>query len=275
VSILILLIGVMLLIGCSGSGGQSSQKEKPDSAVPANAGQATSASDGSWSKVKDKGELVVGFCAAYPPFESRNEKTKEFEGFDVDMAKALGKETGVNVKFVDAEWQGLLGGLEKEDYDVLITCMSKSETRGQNVNFSDVYYELGDVIVVKKDNNIIKSEAGLQNKVIGVQLGSGSEQLVDKMKGLKEVKKYNYNPEAFLDLKNSRIDAVIVGYAYAVNQIKQDNSYKVVGNPIAKAEVVMVMPKGADSLTKKLNEALSSIRKQGIYDELIKKWLSV
>lgn len=113
-SILFLLIGLMLLIGCSGSGGQSSQKEKADSAAPANAGQAASASDGSWSKVKNKGELVVGFCAAYPPFESRNEKTKEFEGFDVDLAKALGKETGVNVKFVDAEWQGLLGGLKRE-----------------------------------------------------------------------------------------------------------------------------------------------------------------
>lgn len=271
----ILLIGLMFLIGCNGSEGQGGKNEKAGSTAPTNTGETSSMSDGSWSKVKDKGEMVVGFCAAYPPFESRNEKTKEFEGFDVDMAKALGKETGVNVKFVDAEWQGLLGGLKKGDYDVLITCMSKSETRGQNVNFSDVYYELGDVIVVKKDNNTINSEADLQNKVIGVQLGSGSEQLVDKLKGLKEVKKYNYNPEAFLDLKNGRIDAVIVGYAYAVNQIKQDNSYKVVGNPIAKAEIVMVTPKGADSLTKKLNEALTAIRQQGIYDELIKKWLSV
>lgn len=62
--------------------------------------------DTSWEKVKKNNELVVGFCAQYPPFESRNEDTGEFEGFDVDMAKALAEELGVKVKFIDAEWQG-------------------------------------------------------------------------------------------------------------------------------------------------------------------------
>lgn len=109
-----------------------------------------SANDASWSKVKDRGELIVGFAAHYPPFDSKNEKTGEFEGFDVDMAKALADELGVGVKFVDAEWQGLLGGLNKGDFDMLITCMSKSEGRGKNVTFSDVYYRLADVMVMPK-----------------------------------------------------------------------------------------------------------------------------
>ena len=95
--------------------------------------------DTSLSKVTEKGELVVGFCAQYPPFESKNEKTGEFEGFDVDLARAVAKELGVAVRLVDAEWQGLLAGLKKGDYDTLITCMSKSEARGENTNFSDVY----------------------------------------------------------------------------------------------------------------------------------------
>lgn len=261
--LLVFLLGSMVfLVGCGGN--QSVTGEKP-----------VQNTDDSWTKIKDKGELVVGFCAAYPPFESRDEKTKEFVGFDVDLARALAAEMGVKVRFVDAEWQGLLGGLQKGDYDILITCMSKSETRGQNVNMSDVYYRLGDVIVVRKDNNNIRNQNDLQGKTVGVQLGSGSEQLVDKMQGLKETKKYNYNPEAFLDLKNGRIDAVIVGYAYAVNQIKQDPSYKVVGEPLAEAEIVMVMRKGADSLTQKVNEALANVRAKGEYDRLINKWLAI
>lgn len=233
------------------------------------------AADDSWSKVQSRGEIVVGFAAHYPPFESKNEKTGQFEGFDVDMAKAMADVLGVKVQFVDAEWQGLLGGLNKGDYDMLVTCMSKSETRGQNVNFSDVYYKLADVIVVGKDSQGIASGEDLKGKTVGVQLGSGSEQVVDAMTGFKEVKRYNYNPEAFLDLKNKRIDALVVGYAYAVNQIKEDPSYKIVGAPLAEAEIVVVMRQGADALTGKVNEALAAVRKNGAYDKAYAAWLKL
>lgn len=233
------------------------------------------AADDSWSKVEARGELIVGFAAHYPPFESKNEKTGEFEGFDVDLARAMASALGVKVKFVDAEWQGLLGGLNKGDYDMLMTCMSKSETRGQNVNFSDVYYTLADVIVVGKDGRGIASGADLKGKTVGVQLGSGSEQAVDAMEGFKEIKRYNYNPEAFLDLKNGRIDALVVGYAYAVNQIKADPSFKVVGDPLSEAEIVVVMPQGAEALTAKVNGALAAVRKNGAYDKAYATWLKL
>jgi polar amino acid transport system substrate-binding protein len=230
--------------------------------------------DDSWPKVEKRGELIVGFCAQYPPFESKNEKTAEFEGFDVDMGKAIGEKLGTKVKFMDAEWQGLLAGLKKGDYDVLITCMSKSETRNENVNMSDVYYKLADVIVVRKDETAIKGKDDLKGKIVGVQLGSGSEQLADQMKDLfKEVKRYNYNPEAFTDLKVKRIDAVIVGYAYAVNQMKADPSFKIVGEPLAEAEIVMVLPKGADGLTEKVNGALAKMKADGSYQKIVDKWL--
>jgi polar amino acid transport system substrate-binding protein len=233
------------------------------------------AADDSWTTVQSRGEMIVGFAAHYPPFESKNEKTGEFEGFDVDMAKAMAEVLGVKVRFVDAEWQGLLGGLNKGDFDMLITCMSMSETRGQNVNFSDVYYKLADVIVVGKDSQGIASGADLKGRTVGVQLGSGSEQVVDAMTGFKEIKRYNYNPEAFLDLKNARIDALVVGYAYAVNQIKADPSYKIVGEPLAEAEIVVVMRKGADALTAKVNEALAAILKNGAYDRAYATWLKI
>lgn len=233
------------------------------------------AADQSFDKVKARGELIIGFAAHYPPFESKNEKTGEYEGFDVDMAKALAEELGVKPKFVDTDWQALLGGLGKGDFDVLVTCMSKSETRGQNVNFTDIYYKLADVIVVKKDNTDIKDAAGLKGKVVGAQLGSSADDIMNKMEGLKDAKHYNYNPEAFLDLKAGRLDALIVGYAYAVNQIKEDPSYKIVGAPLEEAEIVMVLPQGADALTGKLNEALAAIRTNGKYQAAFDKWLKI
>ena len=235
-----------------------------------------SVADTSFEKVKNAGVMKVGFCAQYPPFESKNETTGQFEGFDVDLGKALAKEMGVEATFIDAEWQGLLAGLKKGDYDMLITCMSKSETRGQNVNFSDVYYELPDVIVVRKDETVIQGNNDLKDKIVGVQVGSGSEQVADRMKDIfKEIKRYNYNPEAFTDLKFKRIDAVLVGYAYVVQQMKTDPSYKIVGEPLSRAEIVVVLPKDADALTTQVNDALKQIINNGTYHQIYNSWLKV
>lgn len=249
---------------------------KPQPAAAPTAEPAAQVStDKSWDAVKEKGELRVGLCAAYPPFESRNEKTGEFEGFDIDIANALGQELGVKATIIDAEWQALLGGMNKGDYDVLITCMSKKEASVENVNMSDVYYNLNDIMVVKKGNDTIKSKADLENKVVGVQLGSGSEQAVDKLTGLKEVKRYNYNPEAFLDLKNGRIDVVVVGYVYALTEITKDESYEIINDAIDSSEIVIVSKAGGDALTSKLNEGLTKVKQSGKYDELVSKWLTV
>ncbi len=240
-----------------------------------NAGTDNTAQDTSWQRVQDNNQLVVGLCAAYPPFESRNEKTGDIEGFDIDLANALGEELGVDVEIKDAEWQALLGGLTKGDFDVLITCMSKKEAAMENVNMSDVYYELNDVVVVRENETEINSPADLEGRVIGVQLGSGSEQIADQMTGLKEIKRYNYNPEAFIDLANNRIDAVVVGYAYAVNQMKEQGGFKILEEPLESAEIVMVLRFGEDGLTGKLNEALAQVKEHGTYDQLIEKWLQV
>ena len=234
------------------------------------------AADGSLAKVHKQGELVVGFCAQYPPFESKNLTTGSFEGFDVDLARALAKEMGVPVRLVDSEWQGLLGGLGKGDFDLLLSCMSKSEARNANANISDVYYRLADVIVVKKENTTTHGLADLKGKTVGVQMGSGSEQLADGMDGhFKAIKRYNYNPEAFADLKFGRLDAVLVGYTYAVRQRQVDATCKVVGDPLAEAEIVGVMKKGADALTVEVNAALARLQKSGEYKAIHDRWLAL
>lgn len=218
--------------------------------------------------------LTVGLCAAYPPFESRDANTGEIVGFDVDLAQELGKILNKKIIIKDAEWQALLGGLKNGHYDVIISAMSKQEAGANNVNLSDTYYLLNDVIVIKKDNTTIQNKDDLKGKIVGVQLGSGSEQAVDKLEGLKKVARYNYNPEAFLDLKHKRVDAVVVGYAYAINQKEFKQEYKIVES-IAPSELAVVMKKGEDSLTKDINQALNTLKENGIYDKLVEKWLVV
>lgn len=260
----ILMISLLIFSGCSQKEEKKVEKTKEVK------------KDVSFENIKESSEIKVGLCAAYPPFESRNEKSGEIEGFDVDMARALAKELGVKATIIDAEWPALLGGLTKGDYDILITCMSKQEASKENVNLSDSYYLHEDVIVVNKGDDKIKNKQDLKGKVVGVQTGSGSEQTVDKLKDLKDIKRYNYNPEAFIDLKANRIDAVVVGYPYAVEQSKKDQSFEVVKNsPLSSSEIIMVMRKDENELTKKINEALKNIKENKTYDEIHDKWLKI
>jgi len=227
--------------------------------------------DNSWSKVRKTGVLTVGFCASYPPFESRK-GINSYEGFDVDLAKEMAKKLGVKVKFVDAEWQGLIPGLYKGDYDVLITCMAASETRGKQVTFSKPYYKMGSVILVKK-NSKIKGEGDLKGKVVGVQLGSADEISAGQIKGIKELKRYNNPPEVVMDLKSGRIDAAIMGYVYSLELLKKDKNLKIVGPQFNTIDIVMVAGPKSQSLVNKLNGALDQVRKEGIYNKIEAKWL--
>jgi polar amino acid transport system substrate-binding protein len=260
--VLIVFAAVLLMLGgCADSSKEVASQQSNDT---------------SWNNVEERGELIVGLCAQYPPFESVNEETKELEGFDVDLAYALGENLGVKVNIIDAQWEALLGGINKGDYDVLITCMSKQEAASSNINMSDVYYELNEVIVVKQDNETIKSVDDLNDKIVGVQSGTGAEIAVDSLDSLKEIKRYNYNPEAFIDLSNDRVDAVVVGYAYAASQLKDKDDLKIINSPVGEtAEIVMVAKKGADALTGKLNEALAAIKSNGQYDQAFDKWLQL
>jgi len=263
------------LTGC----GAAKTQTPAASTTGAETTSTATAADPSLEAIQSKGELIVGTAPFYAPFESTNPKTKAIEGFDVDMVNAIAAKMGVKATFKPAEWQALLGGLDKGDYDVIVSAMSKKEAAGNNVEFSDVYYELPDVIIVKKGNpKGITGKADLSGKIIGVQLGSGSEQLADALKtevGFKSLKKYKLTQDAMNDLKVGRIDAVIAGQAFAVEQSKVDPSFDLIGTPLTTAEIVGVFPKGNTTAVEAFNKALADIKADGTYDALIAKWLTV
>ncbi|MDO8963972.1 MAG: ABC transporter substrate-binding protein [Coriobacteriia bacterium] len=266
---LVALMAALALAGCTAA---TPAKAPEPAATPA-------AADGSLKAVTDKGELVVGLAPFYAPFESTNEKTKQIEGFDVDLMNAITAKMGVKATYKPAEWQALLGGITKGDFDVIFSAMSKKEAAAANVEFSEVYYQLPDVIIVAKGNpKGIAGKADLKDKIVGVQIGSGSELIADKLKtevGFKEVKKYKLTQDAMNDIKAGRIDAVIAGQAFAVEQSKVDPSFELVGDPLESADLVGVFPKGATTLVEAFNKALAEVKADGTYDALIAKWLTV
>lgn len=274
-ALILVLMMVFSLAACSSKPQETTSNESNQ-----NASTQEENKDLSWSAIQEKGELVVGNCPEYPPFSSRNAKN-QVEGFDSDYAAALGDALGVKVVMKDTAWEGLVAGLQKGDHDIIISCMSPEEATAasDNVNMSNAYYQLSEIIVTKKDNESIKAKEDLVGKIIGAQANSTSEVAADSLKDMgieaKEIKKYNRNSEALIDLKNGRVDAVVVGFAYAATQAKGNPDLKIINDPVRSVDIVVVLNKGADTLTEKINEAIDTVKNNGTYDAVYKKWLGL
>ena len=113
---------------------------------------------------KQSSVLRVGMDAAYPPFGFQNMDTKEYEGFDVDIIKAIAKEEGLTTEIRNVNFDGLIPALKSGDLDVAINDITVTEDRKQSVDFSKPYYIAGLGVVVKSDNRDIQSKADLSGK---------------------------------------------------------------------------------------------------------------
>ena len=216
--------------------------------------------------------LRVATDATFPPFESVNEKG-ELEGFDIDIIKAIGETIGYEVKVSNVAWEGLIPGLMANNYDCLIAAMTITEERQNAINFSTPYFNGGQVIVTLKTNDSIKTVKDLEGKKIAVQIGTTGDFAASEIKKA-TVKRFNTIPEAFQDLKNGGVDAVVVDYIVAIEFAKSFD-YITVNSPFTDDEYYGIgVTKKNTELLNKINEGLESIKLSGKYDEIYNKYFN-
>jgi len=238
------------------------------------------AGDSQWSKIEQSGSITVGNCPEYPPFSFRN-TSGQVEGFDSDFARALGNALGVEVVMKDTAWEGLVAGMKKGDHDIIISCMSPEEATqaSDSVNMSKPYYRLSEIIVTRSDVTDITAKEDLAGRIVGVQANSTSEvagdSLADMGINVKDIRRYNRNSEALIDLKNKRVDAVVVGFAYAATKVKDSPDLKIINDPVRSVDIVVVLDHGEDALTEKINQAIDTVKSNGKFDRIHDKWLAL
>ncbi|AGB42111.1 periplasmic component of amino acid ABC-type transporter/signal transduction system [Halobacteroides halobius DSM 5150] len=224
-----------------------------------------------WSKIQNKGKLVVGMDAAYRPFEYHNQNDK-IVGFDVDMLQAVADQLGVKLVIKDTAWDGIIPGLKAKKYDVIASAMTITEQREKAVDFSNPYFNAGQVVAVLDSNNTIKSVDDLTGKVVGVQLGTTGDLKVSKMEGIKKIKRYGKIPQAFIELQNGRLDAVVNDLPVTAAYIMKKPNVKIVGEPFTSEQYGIAIREADDKLTKKVNAAIKKIKENGTYDKIYNKW---
>ena len=232
-------------------------------------------------EVKKRGTLVVGMEAAYVPYEFF--KDGKIIGYDPDIIEHFVGKLGVKAQLVDTAWNGIIPALYAKKFDVIISAMTITKERAEKVLFSMPYADASNVILLRAGEDRIKAADDLSGKIIGVQIGSAAAGIIKtfetKLKdrgkpGYADVKQYEHYPEAYQDLLNKRIDAVVNSRSTMMVVMRDaPGKFKMIpGVSDITAYFGMAFRKEDTSLQAFANEQLAGLKKSGELAKLQEKW---
>ncbi|OCN05103.1 hypothetical protein A4S06_01570 [Erysipelotrichaceae bacterium MTC7] len=250
------LFGLLLIMGLvlSGCGGSDDKKD--------------SSADGD--------TLTVLTNAGYPPYEMTDENG-DLYGFDIDVMTEAAKLAGVEIKWKNVDFDAIPEMVRQGKGDLAIAGITPDATRAKKVDFSELYYTSEDMknVVLVKEASPIKTEDDIKGKLIGIQIGTVQQLIMENMEdsyslSFKKLKSY---ASLVQELNKGVIDAMVVEKAVAdglmegnegLRYFYMESGDELTGN-------AMIFAKGSP-LKEKFNKAIEEMKSNGTLDELVAKW---
>lgn len=219
-------------------------------------------------------KLKIGTEGAYPPF-NLIDASGQVGGFDVEIAQALCAKMGAECEVVTSDWDGIIPALNAKKFDFLAASMSITEERKQAVDFTDAYYTNKLQFIAPKSSELKTDKASLKGKVIGAQRATiAGTWLEDNLADTVEIKLYDTQENAYLDLSSGRLDGVLadkfVNWEWLKSDAGKDFEFK--GEPVFDNDKIAIAVRKGDALREKLNTALKEIVADGTYKQINDKY---
>lgn len=218
----------------------------------------------------NEGEMVVAMSGEFRPF-SHFEKN-ELTGFDHDIAVAIAEEMGLDLTTETGAFDTLIQGLISNRYDVLIASMTPTEERDQAVDFSDPYYSSGATMFVRSDSDC-QDPTKMDQPTVGVASGTTYETFLKDKDWVGDIRTFTSDVTALQDVASGRLDGAMTDRLVGLYQIeKADRDLRPCGDPLYTEEPAFAVKDGNTALVEELNKALATIKENGTYAEISKKW---
>ena len=222
-------------------------------------------------------DLRIGVEGAYPPFSAVDENG-ELIGFDIEIARALCAEMGADCELVQQDWDGIIPALLAKKYDAIVASMSDTEERRKQVSFTGRYYKDGAKFVRKKGSGIRVSYGGMAGKKIGVQRATVTDSFLTAEFEGADIKRYDTLENAYLDLKQERLDLVLADQFPQEDWVKKNPDYETVGATYTNSkyfgDISIAVRKEDNALRERLNAAIKAIRGNGVYKAINDKYFA-
>jgi len=265
----------------AGSGQQETNSEEPkaesqktEETKPEAAETGETKAESKIDQIKKAGKIVVGTSADYPPYEFHKSINGEdtIVGFDIEIAKEIAKDLGVELQIKDMKFDGLLAALDTGNIDFVIAGMTPTEERKQSVDFTKIYYVAQQGVLIRAaDKDKIKTVADLKGKKVGAQKGAIQETIAKEQIPDAKVVAIGKIPDLIMELKNKKVDALVVELPVATTyvtahkdlalseiQVKDDTG----GSAIA-------VKKGNQDLVDAMNKTLDRLMAEKLIDKFV------
>ncbi len=215
-------------------------------------------------------KIRIATEGAYAPFNLINEQG-ELAGFDVEIAKALCAEMKADCEIVAQDWDGIIPGLMGRKYDAIIASMSVTEERQRVVEFTDHYYSNVLAFVAAEGKSLDVSKDGLKGLTVGAQRATiAGQYLEDNLADVVDIKLYDTQDNAYLDLSSGRLDALLSDKFPAYDWLRTDGGkgFEFKGEDIDIDDKIAIAIRKGDPLKAKFNAAIKAIVENGTYEQI-------
>lgn len=262
----LLLLGLVVMAACgSEEGGNSGENE-----------EASVDEESRWAQIQEEGEIVAAtsgtlIAASYYP-EGTEGNESDLTGYDVEVMREVADRLGVDISFEIMGIDSMLPAVNSGRIDVAINDIEATDSRKEKFAFSEPYkYSYSTMVVREEDNSGIESLEDLEGKIAGGGATTVYSQIAEHFGA--EIKTYGNAPnEAYLrDVHEGRTDVIVNDYYLSSFGVAAFPEFDIHLHPDLKfhpTEQAIVMPKDAEVLQQKINEALNEMREDGTLSEL-------
>lgn len=222
-----------------------------------------------WNVIKDSGTIIAATEGAFAPFNYYEGST--LTGYEVDVAEALAKKMGLKLEWRVVPFDAQLAAVKQDRFDFAIASHGYTSERAKAVDFAAPHYCTGGQIAAAKDGAL--TVAALKGKVVGVQLATSYFDAAKKIAGVKDVKTYKADPEAFSALRAKKIDAWISDKFTVMETLKRNPDAGIVtGEQVFVERVSLIMRKNNKEFMDQINQTLAELKKDGTLAAISQKY---
>jgi glutamine transport system substrate-binding protein len=216
--------------------------------------------------------LVIGTEPNFPPLSYL--EGKRMAGFEIDLIQELAKGMGEKVALQNTSFTDQPKLLASGKLDAAISSWTITPERRKTLAFSESYFDAGQAIVVTKASKL-RTRNELATLLVGVQQGTTGEEAATKQLRSQGIKRYPDIAQAFGELSQGRIGAVVVDLPVALNELKQRKELKIIGGTLTAERYGIVAAPRSKALIRRFDAELAKMKADGRYSKLYAKWFSL
>ena len=224
-------------------------------------------------KIQSRGTIIVGLEGDWAPWSFVDEND-ELMGFDVEVARAIAEKLGVEAEIIPGEWDGLFAGMDAGRYDMVVNGVEVTPERTEKYDFADPYAYIRTALIVRGDNEDIKTFEDLKGKKTANSIASTYMNLAEEYGATC----YGVDTldETLTMVLQGRVDATLNAIVSYTDYLAQhpDANLKVVATTEDASNVAIPVRKDDEtaSLLEAVNKAIAELHEEGVISELSIKY---